>query len=402
MRILLVLKRPAIAGVETLAMRMANTLIEQYGDQVGIVFFVKLNSESFFRGLNSKCEVYSLSSPFSYSKLKKQKWDIIYSFESFGLLFSFWFWWRLRLRPLVCTGVYHPREYQWSPTRRSWTMNFITRLLRLIPDRNLIFMNDSVQRRTSQRLGSPMRNSSVIPLPINTHALSRTNRNPERGLIVSVGRLTDFKTYNEHIIRTVAKLVQTGHDVCYRIYGGGELRGELEALALDLKVGDRVFFEGEIAYEKLPDVFTTAHCFVGCGTALLEASAAGVPSLTAIEAIREPMTFGFFSEASGYNLGEANHLLPQFSYLDLIQKLLQLDDSEYLQLSQKHQRRVSEFDANTVVGHYRHVFQSAQPLPKKYLTSLTFTRWIASYFLLKIFDRIGFKNILTGRYLEVK
>ena len=75
----------------------------------------------------------------------------------------------------------------------------------------------------------------------------------------------------------------TPYDVVLRIYGEGPQKNELQKLASDLGISNKVMFLGRIANDKVPDVINDMDVFVNCskqesfGVNVLEAMACGVP-----------------------------------------------------------------------------------------------------------------------------
>jgi glycosyltransferase involved in cell wall biosynthesis len=84
--------------------------------------------------------------------------------------------------------------------------------------------------------------------------------NGERGRplrLVSVGRLTPNKN-QQTVIRAVPLIVHGGVDARLDLYGDGPCRSELEALAADLGVADRVTFHGSVGHGEVMRAFAGA------------------------------------------------------------------------------------------------------------------------------------------------
>jgi phosphatidylinositol alpha-1,6-mannosyltransferase len=108
-------------------------------------------------------------------------------------------------------------------------------------------------------------------------------------IILTTGNLVPRKGHDV-VIQALPHLVSTLPDVAYLIVGDGPNRGELERLATDLGVRDRVIFAGRTTDAELPAVYSLCDVFVmasrtradlndveGFGLVFLEAGACGKP-----------------------------------------------------------------------------------------------------------------------------
>src|SRR5262245_35739004 len=80
-------------------------------------------------------------------------------------------------------------------------------------------------------------------------------------IILTVGNLMARKG-QDMVIRALPRLRQTVPRVTYLIVGQGSCRIQLENLARDLGVRDRVIFAGRVPAEDLPDVYALTDAFV--------------------------------------------------------------------------------------------------------------------------------------------
>jgi glycosyltransferase involved in cell wall biosynthesis len=100
--------------------------------------------------------------------------------------------------------------------------------------------------------------------------------------LLTVGRLVAVKGHGV-LLEAVARLAGEGVDVAATLVGDGPRRAELEALARDLGVADRVRFTGRVGQDDIrrfyaeADVFCLPSFAEGLPVVLLEAIAAGVP-----------------------------------------------------------------------------------------------------------------------------
>ena len=99
---------------------------------------------------------------------------------------------------------------------------------------------------------------------------------------------------------------------------------------------DRFHLHGIVPYDQLPNFFARANVFVGMGTAMLEASASGLPAICAVIADTEGKTYGFAWHQAPGCVGE--RLLsraPDQYVLSLLKDVLDSGPKEYEQLVHK-------------------------------------------------------------------
>jgi hypothetical protein len=170
---------------------------------------------------------------------------------------------------------------------------------------------------------------TVFPAPIRGERFLSVDRMPQRGRIVSVGRLSHMKEYNLHMPQVVAGLRRDGFDVSWHVYGDGQLQPMMERLVADLGMNEHVVFEGVVGYSELPSVFETAGYFVGMGTAALEASLAGVPGVYALPFKDDGSSCGTICESDIGNFDELAEMPSDRNIQDELVRLLQMDEAEY-------------------------------------------------------------------------
>ncbi len=133
----------------------------------------------------------------------------------------------------------------------------------------------------------PDLNIQVIPNGINTNTFyPAENFELTKPLkILTVGRLIRRKRI-ELLIGAIAELNTSGLDVVLSIAGEGNLMEELQTLAKNLGIAERVYFLGNVSSDKMPEVYRHHHIFVmasmheGMSNAMLEAMASGLPIIT--------------------------------------------------------------------------------------------------------------------------
>ena len=139
---------------------------------------------------------------------------------------------------------------------------------------------------------------------VHLERFTRLERSPQPGRILSIGRLVPKKGY-EVLLRACALLAQRGRQFELVIIGGGDLRPQLEALAGELGIADRVRMTGARPQADLLHELSNAEIFAlaplvlpdgdrdGVPNVILEAMAAGVPVVsTAVSGVPEVIHHG--------------------------------------------------------------------------------------------------------------
>lgn len=243
-------------------------------------------------------------------------------------------------------GVYHPEDYGMLAS------GFYGRLFDAIPDECKLFMNEDCLINHERIFGRKIQ-SPIWPLPVITEKQATTEaRIPEKNKIISIGRFDPFKTYNLTTIKAIANLKAKGTDLKYDLYGYGLLEEQMRALIKKFNLSDRVFIKGMLKYDELNATVRKAYLFVGCGTAAIEASYAGVPTIIATLET-DGLANGLFTDAIGYNIGEKSSSLKMQTIESLIDYILGLSAEDYLRLSDLHTRVAKErYEAASVFGKY--------------------------------------------------
>lgn len=155
------------------------------------------------------------------------------------------------------------------------------------PD-TIVAVSRGVARDISRIAGLEADDISVIYNPIVTPELIRKANQPtdhpwltdgSAPVILGVGRLTPQKDFST-LIRAFHRLLEH-RDARLVIAGKGEQRSDLNELAVDLEIDDRVslpgFVPNQYAYMSNADVFVLSSAWEGFGNVLVEAMACGTP-----------------------------------------------------------------------------------------------------------------------------
>lgn len=105
---------------------------------------------------------------------------------------------------------------------------------------------------------------------------------PDESIVVCVARLAPVKGV-DYLIRAIPLLSQLNNRISLLVIGDGHQRTNLEKLASELGLRDKVKFLGTLPHEQIPlylnaaDIFVQPSLHEGLGIALIEAMACGIP-----------------------------------------------------------------------------------------------------------------------------
>ncbi|HKC24972.1 MAG TPA: glycosyltransferase, partial [Thermoanaerobaculia bacterium] len=162
----------------------------------------------------------------------------------------------------------HARDVFTTPPRYIVERSAAARFVATCTDSNRLYL---------ESLGEEVgRKVVVIPHGIDVDLFTAIERRPERGRLLSIGRLVPKKGFDV-LLRAVALLAEKGIDVRLHLIGDGPLRGELAALAASMRIGDRVVFGGARPQPELLDELASAEVFVLSPVVMPDGDRDGVP-----------------------------------------------------------------------------------------------------------------------------
>lgn len=217
-------------------------------------------------------------------------------------------------------------------------------------------------RRAADFLEKTVAVKGVIPVSCG---IDRTQYTPVRGpreqnRIVFVGRLTAEKQI-EVILQAMTKL-DPALGTTFDIVGGGDQRKQLENLATQLGLADRVTFHGRTTDEELRAVLSRASLFVIASIAELqsiatmEAMASALP-IVAADAVALPHLVHHGENGYLFEPGNADELAARLT------DVLTADAAEYERMQQASLDGVAIHDINRTLDTFEALYRDA-PLPE--------------------------------------
>ncbi|WP_091227783.1 glycosyltransferase [Microbacterium sp. 3J1] len=216
-------------------------------------------------------------------------------------------------------------------------------------------------RRAADFLERTVEVRNVIPVSCG---IDRTQYRPvigprEKNRIVFVGRLTAEKQV-EVILQAITKL-DPALDVTFDIVGGGDQRKQLENLATQLGIADRVAFHGRTTDEELrallsrASVFTIASIAELQSIATMEAMASALP-IVAADAVALPHLVHDGQNGYLFEPGNADALAARLT------DVLTADTAEFERMQQASLDGVLIHDINRTLDTFEALYRD-EPLP---------------------------------------
>ncbi|MEB5775833.1 glycosyltransferase [Aeromonas caviae] len=399
--LLFIINTIELGGVETYALRLAKEYLFQHHEKMSVLVLsrrsnsayllqqfllyanvIYLDELTFIRtDFQLPPRINSLI-PFNASAVKKRLGDVghVHAIDEITLVVA------MRLHRIlsaiaVSVGVYHSKLFTWGGEPTSYSLRFPRYLFSTwLPKENILFFNYASRKEVEGYFSTDFERSPVFPLGVIESGEKKITAHAKFGKLVSIGRLVDFKTYNENVIRALPHIRTVIPQIEYHIYGDGPERKNLEKLADSLNLADIVHFHGNIEYSDFSSVLEDCWCFVGSGTAIVEAASLGMVSIVGTESSKT--SSGFFHNISGfdYNESSSDH---EYEYHELIFELLNYDLAV---LSEASKNKSKIFSLSNNVNVFYNVRNEIEQ-PK-----FSFLMYVFSSFFTSLYNKINRKG----------
>lgn len=303
--------------------------------------------------------------------------------------------------PVKCVfGVYHSNELAWGRGDLPGYERYFRNSIFEHKSVTLLFFNDVSREITLKNNNVSHDSSRTFPLGVDLPTEPRLVMAKQPGIlrVVSVGRLTEFKTYNLSMMSVVHKLASQGVDIQYHVYGSGSLQQRMLQEIDHLGLKDHVVLHGDLSYSLLDKTLKAYDVFVGSGTALLHAAANGVPCIAAIENEPAPKTYGFFSDLSGSDYHEQTSSYEKKTIFDVLMKFESLDNVGRAVLEHNHFLKSKSFDIETCAANFKVALDSA---PVRKCSKISFYKYMGLFFIAEFVPRVLGKSLYRKKYDHV-
>lgn len=187
------------------------------------------------------------------------------------------------------------------------------------PPASTYFMNDAARDAHAREWRTDLSDYPVLRLALGGEPPSWSRSQSGACNLVSVGRLVPFKAYNFEIPAIVRTLRDRGIDLRWTIWGDGEHEADVRARIAAEGVSEWVKLAGVLPYVDFTAEVVRHDLFIGMGTAVLEAAAAGVPSLCAVESAGE-YCYGFLDQTPLDSVGDVVAGAPMRRLIDEVER----------------------------------------------------------------------------------
>jgi hypothetical protein len=125
-----------------------------------------------------------------------------------------------------------------------------------------------------------------------------------------------------------------------------------------------IVFHGSIPYEQITKAFHEASVFVGMGTVLLEAAAAGVPAIPALVDDSEALSWGFIDKMPYFTVGETIlGMNPQFKVEDLLDEVLNANAHASNAISSAGRKYIEPYSEDLLMQRFLETMVKLEPGP---------------------------------------
>jgi glycosyltransferase involved in cell wall biosynthesis len=254
-------------------------------------------------------------------------------------------------------GYYMPRQFLRAQPRDQYLRSF----LRNTPAAGRVFMSPEQIEELQEAHGE---GGELWLLPVDSRQFVPAVRRPERGRLVSIGRLDDMKGYNFYMIDVVAELLRRGHQVTWTVHGTGPFEAGMRERIRARGLEEVITLTGAMPYAECRQALARAHVFVGMGTTIIEASLFGVPNVLALAYDREGLTYGPIHRVPLGSVGDIRTDPPVLHVVDEVERILVLDDADYEAEAERVRAYAQPYESDASMRRFLEIVEAA-PRPQR-------------------------------------
>lgn len=245
----------------------------------------------------------------------------------------------------VTIGFYHYIKYLWGGDRVAWHERVNRKFVfDYLPQQSLLFFSEGNRDLYIKHKNNKFVDSNTFRLGVvDKKEVAISGKLNKLLKIVAIGRLVEFKTYNFYMIDVIKSLVEKGYKIQFDIYGDGPLKKKIQDKIQQVGVVESIHLNGTLDYSKFDETVIQYDLFIGSGTAIIQSSALGIPSIVGVENVIKPKTYGYFSDVNEYEYNLKGLHLPLVQVEDLIEEFIKADEKTRLNLKKSHLESIEMF-----------------------------------------------------------
>lgn len=365
MKLLIVNLHFDIGGVEVMLSKLIPLLAKKNVEITLLLLTNRMNDE-LVRAVAGSCKILQLTALFPYTRSRidtafGSNFDVVmYTVNRAFLLGSWLLGKATNQSPHLILAAYQTELF--CSYDGWWCFHQIImkrKIRRNLTPRDFIFVNDAGRDHHGSALKMDLTGASVITLLVDIDKYSFVDRRDvPKKKIVSIGRITSFKTYNFTMLNVMKSLTEKGYDLEWHVYGDGEQFATLKRQVASMQLERVVKLYGAIPYSALEGVLRDSFLYIGSGTSLIDAAACGVPAITTIEYSNDASSYGFISDVPGYSLIEPDLPFPKKNIEELIVDVFNSDNESYYDLQIKCFEKAKLYGGGKISCEYFLKFQS--------------------------------------------
>ncbi|MEI2513222.1 hypothetical protein [Acinetobacter soli] len=400
-----------IGGIETFFLRLAKERFLNK-QKIKIIFTIPKDQAEYNSDLleevNKYAEIYYFEDIFcniflswrfhlfhklNIEKLKKIMVDIdhIHVCDSYSGILAYKFLNEIEMIKPVTFGVYHTMEFTWGDRTKLPYFEKVNRKLvfEINSSSNLICFSKDTKKILEEKVGKNLEDAQTFRLGVieDNEVLNKKININNQIKICAVGRLANFKTYNLWMPKVINNLRSKGFNVDLDIYGSGEK--EFLVKAKIREYSNQVRLLPAFSYSQFNEIVSKYDMFIGSGTAIIQASSLGLPSIIGIESIEEPETYGFFCDFYEHEYNVKGLPFELLSVESLIENFLCSSFNEQKVIVKKHVDASKNFKISTCSNNFN-------SMRKKSIGNLFFNKYF--YTLSKLLFNLKLKILKKTIY----
>ncbi|WP_208560221.1 glycosyltransferase [Marinilactibacillus kalidii] len=360
-----------VGGIQTLIYRKSKWLIE-HGYNVILLTSSKgimhnsfesigvniITSNVFFTNSLGTKELINCFNEIIGAMNNQDKIDVVECFEPVnahnGLIISKLF------NAKLLVGVYHPKAFTTGFEIRN--QSYLNLIKVLDESGSLVFMNEDVLVSHESFYNIKINNSSIIKLPVDQKETRPHFIHNECFVVVSIGRLVDFKKYVYGLISDFDEFYAINKNSRLEIIGDGNEKENIVKFAKTFQSyrDGKIIFLGTIPYSELDEYLYKASLVIGMGTSVLETSSAGIPSVIAPAYFQSNISNGYVFEND--NVGDTKNNCSN-TYRYYMDTLYNIDIEAYSEISKKCSDFVkNNYDINIIMEEWLEKMEVTKPI----------------------------------------